>query len=92
MKYYSEELNKLFDSEDELLEAEYTVKKAAEEAEAAAKAKAIEKENKYKEVKAAFDLAAEARDNFMKLQREYVEEYGSFRLKTNHSINPFWMW
>ena len=43
MKYYSEELNKMYDTEDDLLEAEFQAKKAREEAEAVAKAKAAEK-------------------------------------------------
>ena len=89
MKYYSEELNKLFDTEDELLEAEYTAKRAKEEAEAAEKAKAAEKEKRYNEVKEAIEKASVARAEAEKLVKAYTREYGPISVRSSN-INPFW--
>ena len=89
MKYYSEELNKLFDTEDELLEAEYTTRRAKEEAEAAEKPKAAEKEKRYNEVKEALEAVAKAKTAYDKLLREYTKDYGAITLRTSQA-SPFW--
>ena len=89
MKYYSEELNKLFDTEDDLLEAEYTAKRAKEEAEAAEKAMAEEKKKRYDEVKEAVEKAGFARAEAEKLIKAYTREYGPISIRSSN-INPFW--
>ena len=89
MKYYSEELNRLFDTEDELLEAEYTAKRAKEEAEAAEKAKAEEKQKRYDEVKEAIEKASLARAEVDRLVKAYTREYGPISIRSSN-INPFW--
>ncbi len=89
MKYYSEELNKLFDTEDELLEAEYTARRAKEEAEAAEKAKAEEKQKRYDEVKEAIEKASVARAEVDRLVKAYTREYGPLSIRSSN-INPFW--
>lgn len=89
MKYYSEELNKLFDTEDDLLEAEYTSRKAKEEAEAAEKVKAAEKQKRYDEVKEAIEKASAARAEANKLIKAYTCEYGPISIRSSN-ISPFW--
>ena len=89
MKYYSEELNKLFDTEDELLEAEYATRRAKEEAEAAEKAKAEEKQKRYDEVKEAIEKASIARAEVDRLVKAYTREYGPLSIRSSN-INPLW--
>ena len=89
MKYYSEELNRLFDTEDDLLEAEYTARKAKEEAEAAEKVKAAEKQKRYDEVKEAIEKANAARVEANKLIKAYTCEYGPISIRSSN-ISPFW--
>lgn len=91
MKYYSEELNKMYDSEDELLEAEYRAQQAKEEAEATAKAKAAEKETRYNEVKEALEEVSSARAKYDKLLRAYTHDYGPITIRSSN-INPGWFW
>lgn len=91
MKYYSEELNKMYDTEDELLEAEFQAKKLKEEAEAAAKEKAAEKEARYNEVKEALEIASEAKAKYDKLLKAYTRDYGPITIRSSN-INPAWFW
>ena len=73
MKFYSEKLDKLFDSEKELKEAEdaLEVKKAAEEAHA--KQLAATRKERAAEVDAAYK-------NYMKLLNTFVKDYGSYHV------------
>ena len=89
MKYYSEELNKLFDTEDELLEAEFQTKRAKEEAEAAEKVRAAEKQKRYDEVKEALEAVTKAKTAYDKLWHEYTRDYGAITLRTSQ-VSPFW--
>lgn len=89
MKYYSEELNRLFDTEDDLLEAEFQTRRVKEEAEAAEKAKAEEKQKRYDEVKEAIEKANAARAEANKLIKAYTCEYGPISIRSSN-ISPFW--
>ena len=89
MKYYSEELNRLFDTEDDLLEAEFQTRKVKEEAEAAEKAKAEEKQKRYDEVKEAIEKANIARAEANKIIKAYTCEYGPISIRSSN-ISPFW--
>lgn len=78
MKYYSETLKKIYDTQEELISAECTYKKKldeqkkkeAEEAERLTKLKA-EKEKRLQEID-------EAREAYNKLLRNYWKDYGDY--------------
>lgn len=78
MKYYSETLNKIYDTQEELISAECDYKKKlekqkkkeAEEAERLTKLKA-EKEARLQEIN-------EARENYNKLLKNYWKDYGDY--------------
>ena len=77
MKFYSEVLNEMFDSAEELMAEEDRVK-AAKEAEAAEKAKREEERAKHiADIEAAYDMLVEARKQFNELQAAYKKEYGA---------------
>lgn len=78
MKYYSEKLKKLFDTQETLKKAEDVVLKA--EAEKLAKEKALKetRANRAKEVETAIKIADEARETANKLLNNFVKDYGSF--------------
>lgn len=92
MKYYSEELAKMFDSEDELLEAEYIAQKEKEEAAEIEKQKAEEKQRRFEEVQNAFTIAEEAHAKYEQLKNDYLRDYNSIRLTSNGLISwdSFW--
>lgn len=90
MKYYSEKLNKVFDSEKECLDAEFKAKEEEnrqkvlkERAEAEAKAK---KEKETAERKAAADRVDAARKAMIEAQSNYRKELENFisKYKTYH--------
>ena len=78
-KLYSEKLNKYYDmSEAEILAQE----EAAYDAEMAEiEAKKANKEARLHEVEDAYDAAYEAYMNAIRLKDQFVEDYGSIRLK-----------
>ena len=83
MKYYSEKLNKVFDTETELIAEEERV-----EAAKVAKEKELVKYKedraaKAKEVEEAYAAANEARKNYEKVLREFNKEYGAFHMSVN---------
>lgn len=85
MKYYSETLNELFDTEKDLIEAE--TRKKDEEAKklAAEKAKKETRAKRAKEVEEALKFANEAQIDAIKLLKEFTKDYGYFH--TSYSIN-----
>lgn len=89
MKFYSESLNKMFDSADACAEAESTHEKAMAEAEAKKKALADERANRAKEVEEAYKTAVDAKQNYDAKLREFLRDYGSFHFTYRSSENPF---
>ena len=92
MKYYSENLKKLFDTEKDLKEAEtkYEVAlKAKDDLKAEKKKRAEEVENAYKktlEIKKEYAKKLdEAEAEFIKLKNKFVEDYGSFHMTYSSS-------
>ena len=78
IKYYSEQLNKLFNTPEELLAAEDKVnaaKKAEEEKRAQLKAN---REKRAKEVEEAFKLASEDTKKAYALLDAFVKDFGPF--------------
>lgn len=84
MKYYSEILKKVFDSEQECVEAE-----------AAEKQLTSERKKRAAEVEAARKELQEANTRYNKLLKEYCKDYGAFHYKLNDredlkDILDFW--
>ena len=88
MKYFSETLNQVFNTENECLEAENKHSKALEAAEAKKKALADERATRAKEVEDAYRAAAAAKCEYDRLLREFLKDYGSFHA-TFKNIDPF---
>ena len=87
MKYYSEELKKIFDSEKELEKAEsaFALEKAEKEKKLEVKkAEAKKVEDAYKKVleirKEAYKQIEDAENEFYKLRQEFVDKYGSWHM------------
>lgn len=78
MKYYSEMLNKLFESEKDLVAAESKVKIAEEAKKKAEAAKKEARAARAKEVDKALKDADAATAKAQKLLKEFVKDYGSY--------------
>ena len=78
MKFYSETLNKLFDSEEELTKAEKVAKETEMKKLEAEKAKKAARATKAKEVEKALKEANEAQAKAIKLLKDFTNEYGYF--------------
>lgn len=78
MKYYSETLNKLFDSEAALNEAESAQKKADAEKAAAEEKKNSERAAAAKRVEEAMKAASEATEKYHKELADFCDKYGTF--------------
>ena len=97
MKYYSESLRKLFNTEKELLAAEAEVKKAEAAKLEAERVKKAQRSAKAKEVEQAFKDAATAQSKAYSLLKQFTDTYGSFHMSysnvdpenTEHSLNNF---
>lgn len=79
MKYYSEQLNKIFNTPEELLAAEEKVnaaKRAEEEKKVQLKA---QREQRTKEVEDAFKVAYDDTKRAYELLNAYVKDYGAYR-------------
>lgn len=88
MKYFSEMLNKVFNSEKECLEAEEQHSKAVAEAEAKKKALADERTNRAKKVEELYKQAIEAKKAYDLELRAFLKDYGSFHA-TFKAVDPF---
>lgn len=78
MKYYSEVLKKIFDSEQDCAEAEEAQKKKEEEAKLEAEKKASERKARAAEVEEAMKQATAASARYRKLLKKFCEDYGAF--------------
>ena len=80
MKYYSEMLNKCYDSAADCQKAEdeYEMKKAAEEAHA--KQLAATRKERAKAIEESYKKVVEARQEYKKLVDEFTRDYGSFHM------------
>ena len=90
MKYYSEQLDKLFDTPEALLAAEEKVnadKRAEEEKKAQLKA---QREKRAKEVEDAFKIAAEAQNKAKGLLNAFIQDYGSFHTTMKNAPVSIW--
>ncbi len=78
MRYYSDNLKELFDTEKECLEAEESAKKAAEEAKAKAEELKEERKARALEIEEALKNLKDAQKFYSNLVREFVKDYGSY--------------
>lgn len=88
MKFYSEKLNKLFDSQESCVEAESAHDKQVAEAEAKKKALADERATRAKAVEEAYRNAIKAKQDYDKLLQDFLKDYGSFHA-TFKTTDPF---
>lgn len=78
MKYYSEKLKKLYDTEADLTKAEAAAAKAEAEKIAKEKAAKEHRAERAKEVTEALEAAEAAKAKANKLMNAFVKDYGSF--------------
>lgn len=88
MKFYSEKLNKVYDTEQACVEAESAHDKAIAEAEAKKKALVEERATRAKEVEDLYKAAVEAKKAYDEKLREFLKDYGSFHA-TFKNVDPF---
>lgn len=87
MKFYSELLNKLFDSQDECAKAEEAHKAQVAKAEAEKKAKSEKRAERAKEVEAAYNAAVAAKKAYSEKLNAFIKDYGSFHLTTSEPLS-----
>lgn len=90
MKFYSEQLSKLFDTQAELEtaeEKENAAKRAEEEKKAKLKAN---RETRAKEVEDAFKTAAEAQKKANELLNAFLKDYGSYHTTLKDAPVSIW--
>lgn len=80
MKYYSETLNKLYDSEKELIQAEGEAKKAELEKIRKEKAAKEARATRAKEVEEAIKAADVAKAKANQLLKDFTKDYGYFHM------------
>lgn len=78
MKFYSEQLNKFYDTQEQCAQAENEYTQAVAEAEAKKKALADERANRAKTVEELYKKAIEAKQEYDKALQEFLKDYGSF--------------
>lgn len=88
MKFYSEKLNKVYDTEQACVEAESAHDKAIAEAEAKKNALVEERATRAKEVEDFYKAAVEAKKAYDEKLRAFLKDYGSFHA-TFKNVDPF---
>lgn len=88
MKYYSETLNKVFDSEEACQEAESQHEQKLAAQQARKEALASERSARAKEVETAYRAAADAGRAYNEVLGRFLKDYGSYHA-TFKDIDPF---
>lgn len=90
MKFYSEKLDKVFDTEQACVEAETAHEKALAEKKAKEEELVAARKARANEVEAAYKASVEATKHYRELLNKFCKDYGSFHmtLKTG-DFNPF---
>lgn len=88
MKFYSEKLNEMFNTQEACAQAESEHDKQVAEAEAKKKALADERATRAKAVEELYKQAVEAKQKYDKALQEFLKDYGSFHA-TFKSTDPF---
>lgn len=94
MKYFSEKLNKVFDTEEACVKAERAHETAIAEAEAKKKALAEERATRAKEVEELYKAAVEAKKAYDEKLKEFLRDYKTFHatFKTTDPFFSFFDW
>lgn len=87
MKFYSEVLNKVFDTQEECVKAEEAHKAKIAKAEAEKKAKDEKRAARAKEVEEAYKQAAEAKKVYQEKLNAFVQDFGSFHLTMREPVS-----
>ena len=90
MKYYSEILNQLFETEKEAIEAEEAQRKANEEKTAKKQKLADERKARAKEVDEAYKAAVEAEKKYSELKAKFVKDYGGYHVTYKSNDGDHW--
>lgn len=80
MKFYSESLKRLFDTEKECNESEALYQKEQEEKKSREKKLADEKRARANEVTEAYSKVREAQKAYLKLKNRFIQDYGYFHV------------
>ena len=88
MKFYSEKLNKLYETQEQCALAEEEHEKKIAEAEAKKKALDTERATRAKEVEKLYHEAVDAKKVYDKALRAFLDDYGSFHT-TFKTTDPF---
>lgn len=90
MKFYSEVLDKLFDTAQEALKAEEIHQKKVDE-EKAKKAKLDEeRKTRAKEVEDAYKAAVDAEKKYADLKQKFIKDYGAFHMTYRDNGKDGW--
>lgn len=87
MKFYSELLNKLFDSQEDCAKAEEAHKAQVAKAEAEKKAKSEKRAARAKEVEEFYKAAIEAKKAYNEKLNAFIKDYGNFHMSVAEPIN-----
>lgn len=85
MKYYSETLNKFYESEKDCTEAEKAYKEELEAKKAKEKELAEGRKARAKEVEEAIEMLKSARKHYEKVLAEFCKDYGAFHMSVDKS-------
>lgn len=80
MKYYSETLKRIYDSEEDCKKAENEFLEKQKEQERKEKELADTRKARAKEVEDAFKEANTAYNKFVELKKKFVKDYGNFHM------------
>ena len=80
MKYYRENVNKVFENEKDCLDAEKEYKEKVEEEEKRKKELADSRKVRAKEVEDAYKAIIDAQKHYNNLKNKFVEDFGSFHM------------
>lgn len=85
MKFYSEQLKQLFNSEEELSAAEKADTEEKERLELQKKEKETERQERAKEVAEAYKAYIEAGKKYTKLKNDFIKDYHKFHISYTDS-------
>lgn len=88
MKYFSEKLNKVFESEQECVEAENKFELAKQEKEEKEKRLTQERKERAHEIEEQYKKIMDDRKEYRKLVDDFIRDYGSFHctFKSNEPV------
>lgn len=84
MKYYSENLKQLFDTQEECEKAETTALEAKKRAEEEKEKLLAQRKVRAKEIEDSRKALVEAQNAYNKLLREFIRDYGTYHWSTSN--------